>query len=422
MFTVLFLALTAWSGTVFGQNSDDWNKYSGLDGVYDMTPKTLTPAPRGYKAVYISHYGRHGSRYAYTTKTFTIPMKILKDGAASGNLTERGAKLLEDLERFWEKGQYTIGDLTPLGWKQHAWIAQNMVRSFPHAFKKGCRIDACSSGAIRSIMSMASECTSFAREVPDADIYAHQSILDIQATRPNHGSDNPFRYKGPELPFPYEESSETFFLRMFPNYEDALGRLFKDTSDCCGKWTPYKVFFYYYMLIVGMNSLPEEERIDISGLLTDEELAILWKTDNYERFREYFDYRTSCSSIVDDIIAKADARLAEGSTGADLRFGHDHVLMALFLIMDINDSATTPTEANDLSDWFCSFNSPMGANLQFVFYTPKSKEGDTLVKVLLNGEEARLGRLQAWSGPYYKWEEAKEYLRARTDLFVIREK
>ena len=39
----------------------DWNKSSGLDCLLDLSPKALTPVPKGYEAVYISHYGRHGS-------------------------------------------------------------------------------------------------------------------------------------------------------------------------------------------------------------------------------------------------------------------------------------------------------------------------------------------------------------------------
>jgi len=417
---LLLLALVAWSGAVRAQDSSDWNKYSGLDGVYDMTPKPSTPAPKGYKAVYISHYGRHGSRYAYTPKTYNIPLELLRRGAVENNLTDRGKKLLSDMEEFLEKGQYTVGDLTPLGWEQHAWIARTMVRSFPSAFREGSRVDACSSASERSIMSMASECASFSREAPETRIYAHQGKLDIQATRPNMGV-NPFKYKGPELPFPYSETSEQFFLRRFPDYGDALARIFKDTSVCLGDVSPYQLFFYYDMLVVGMNSLPEDDRLDVSGLITLDEQKILWETDNYERFREYRPYCTPCSSIVDDIIAKADARLAEGSTGADLRFGHDHVVMALLMIMDINEAATIPMEADDLSDWFRTYDSPMAANIQLVFYTPK-KKGDVLVKLLLNGSEAAFGGLEAFNAPYYRWEDLKAYLRARTDLFVIRNK
>ena len=29
---------------------------------HDLSPKDLTPAPKGYEPVYVSHYGRHGSR------------------------------------------------------------------------------------------------------------------------------------------------------------------------------------------------------------------------------------------------------------------------------------------------------------------------------------------------------------------------
>ena len=420
LLSVLLLALAAWSGIAFAQ-AFDWNKYSGLDGVYDMSVKAATPAPKGYKAVYISHYGRHGSRYAYTAKAYTLPLELLRAGASKGNLTDRGFKLLSELEKFYEKAQSQVGDLTPLGWQQHDWIARTMVASFPDAFKKGSEVDACSSTSVRSIMSMSSECAAIAAEAPKADVYAHSGSLDIQATRPNMGK-NPFAYKGPKPVFPYDESSEAFFLRKFPNYNDALARLFKNTAGCLGKCSAYDFFFHYTMLVVGMNSLPEDVRVDISGLLTDEELAILWEIDNYERFREYLPYCVTCSSIVDDMIAKADDRLSAGSTGANLRFGHDHVLMSLLMIMDIEGFGQFPAKADDLKDVFRTYCSPMAANIQFVFYTPKCKKhgGEPLVKLLLNGEEAVLGNLKPFEGPYYEWPAVKEYLSKRTSLFVNR--
>ena len=393
---------------------------AGLDAVYDMSPKASTPAPKGYEPIFVEHYGRHGSRYAYTARAYTVPLRCLRAADAAGNLTEYGKDIYGQLSRFWEKAQHQVGDLTPLGWEQHRWIAANMVESFPSAFGKGSSVDACSSASTRSIVSMSSFCASVAREAPETEIYAHQSNLDIQATRPNMGK-NPFRYKGPDTAFPYKESPEQFFLRKFPNYNDALGRLFKDPAAGLGSRSAYDFFFNLYMLVAGMNSLPEEARMDLDGLLTDEEFAILWETDNYERYREYLPYRLSCSSIVDDIIAKADGRLSEGKRGADLRFGHDHVVMALLMIMNLDGFGYIPADADDLVKSFHTFCSPMAANIQFVFYAPrKNKPGDVLVKVLLNGSEARLGALESVSGPYYEWGAVRDYLNSRTAMFVSR--
>ena len=393
---------------------------NGEDLVYDLSPKASAKAPKGYEPIFIEHYGRHGSRYAYTAKTYTLPLEMLRAGAKSGNLTAYGEKLYKQLDAFWQKAQYQVGDLTPLGWKQHQEIARTMVKSFPGAFGKGSSVDACSSASVRSILSMSACCASIAREAPKADVYEHQGILDIQATRPNMGK-NPFRYKGPDTMFPYRESPEQFFTRRFKGVNDVLGRLFKDPVAGLGKRNAYETFFYLYMFVAGMNSLPEEERMDVGGIFTPEEFATIWEIDNYERFREYLPYRTSCSSIVDDMIAKADERLVSRKRGADLRFGHDHVVLSLLMIMDLEGFGFIPAKADDLAKSFQSFRSPMAANIQFVFYAPKKgKAGDVLVKVLLNGEEAQLGNLKPADGPYYEWTAVKDYLAKRTSLFVTR--
>ena len=398
----------------------DWNKAAGLDGVYDCSPQFSTPVPKGYEAVYVSHYGRHGSRYAYTEKTYTTIVNMLSEAAGEDNLTPFGDDLLKRLQPFWDDVCYRVGDLTPLGWEQHQYIAETMVRSFPSAFGKGSKVDACSSASVRSIVSMSSFCAAVARFAPKAELYEHQGIMDIQATRPNMGR-NPFKYLGPDYPFPYPESSEDFFYRRMPQYKAVLARMFKKPDAALGQVNAYDAFFYLYMLVAGINSLPEEHKLDVSGILTPDEFAILWETDNYERFREYLPYRTSCFSIIDDMIAKADSCLASGGRGAHLRFGHDHVLMSLLMDMVVNDFGGIPQNADDLILNFNTMYSPMAANIQIVFFAPKKKDhGPVLVKILLNGVEASIGDLKPESGPYYRWEDVKAFLEARKCLFVNR--
>ncbi|MBR5256737.1 MAG: phosphodiester glycosidase family protein [Bacteroidales bacterium] len=422
---LLLVPLLGWSVSAGAQRLGvreevraDWNKSSGLDCVYDFSPKASTPVPKGYEAVYISHYGRHGSRYAYTSDAYTVILNMLSEGRKQGNLTPKGEALLNELEPFWDYVQYRVGDLTEIGWNQHQEIARTMVQSFPTVFGKGSMVDACSSASVRSIMSMSSCCAALSRLSPETKVYEHQGITDIQATRPNMGS-NPFKYQGPEYAFPYGESSESFFFRHFPNYKDVLARLFKNTDAALGLRNPYDAFFDLYMFVAGMNSLPADVRVDVKDFFTVEEYATLWETDNYERFREYFAYRTPCSSIVDDMVEKATEMLAAGKRGAHLRYGHDHVVMALEMIMNLEHFDEAPENPDDLVYWFQTFRSPMAANIQYVFFQPKKgKSGDPLVKVLLNGEEAHLGDLEGF--PYYRWDDVKGYLKERTAKFVYR--
>lgn len=390
----------------------------GLDNIYKFDVPAQTPAPKGYEPFYVSTYGRHGSRYAYTPKTYSVPLELLEEGAAHDNLTEYGKSVLDQLKPFWEKSEHMVGTLTTLGWNQQVRLAETMLANYPSAFPKGARVDACSSPSVRSVLSMSAFCVGAAQVRPDLSIYEHQGPKDVQATAPNQGR-NPFRYEGPVLNNPYEETSEEFFARRFPNYMDVLARMFVDPQAAIAEREPFQLFFYLYMMVAGMQSLPEDVRMDIDGIFTDEEFATMWEIDAYERFREYYVYLTPCCAVYDDIIAKADARIEAGERGADLRFGHDHVMMTLLMIADIDGFGQFPEHQDDLVATWHTFRSPMATILQFVFCRPVRGEGPVLFKALLNGEEVRQGNLESVSGPYYDWEAFKEFYLQRRKEFVL---
>ena len=45
-----------------------------LDYDRQLTDKALTPAPKGYEPFYMSHYGRHGSRWLIWEGDYRLPM------------------------------------------------------------------------------------------------------------------------------------------------------------------------------------------------------------------------------------------------------------------------------------------------------------------------------------------------------------
>ena len=398
----------------------------GPDVVYPFDVPAPSPAPAGYEAVYISHYGRHGSRYAYTAKTYTVVNEALAKAAAEDNLTPYGEQVRSVFVPFYAEAQYRVGDLTRKGWDQQRGIADVMYRSFPTAFPEGARVEACVSASFRSAMSMTSFCLKLGQLRPDLDIYEHQSVMDTRATRPNMS--NPFAPESIAPPCPTQETPEDFMLRTV-DWRGVLGRLFKDPDKALGRFTPWQMMDYLYMLVAGMQSLDASVAMDLSGVFPPEEWIRMWEADNYLRYREYYEYLASCCQVYDDIIARADERLTAGERGADLRFGHDHVFLTLLMIAKMGGFGVFPDRTDDVAESFQTFRSPMSANLQLVFFRPVSPADSrpVLVQVLVNGAEvSTIGDgaaspdgccCAALKGPFFDWKAMKEYLAGQFALY-----
>ena len=101
--------------------------------------------------------------------------------------------------------------------------------------------------------------------------------------------------------------------------------------------------------------------------------------------------------------------LCEGSDkAADLRFGHDIALFPLVGHIRLKgmDNWAAFDEVNSV--WNSSNSICMASNLQMIFY--KNKKEDVLVKLLYNESETIIPSLKTCSGPYYRWNELREYL------------
>lgn len=114
----------------------------------------LTPAPKGYTPFYLSHYGRHGSRYLIDPHDYTDVMNTLARADSLGLLTPEGQHTLTIVRRMYDESLNRYGELTPLGAEQHKGIAKRMIERFPQIFEGKTNIDARSTVVIRCILSM----------------------------------------------------------------------------------------------------------------------------------------------------------------------------------------------------------------------------------------------------------------------------
>ena len=173
---VLVLSALAVSISAFAQREyarelleQDVTRSMNLHHNYEAPEKVVdTPAPRGYKPFYISHYGRHGSRYHWTVSHIDRGLSILDSLAAHDLLTEEGAAVREDLWQIKDAHKGVVGYLTHKGAEQHQRIAHRMYERCPQVFeqKDRQRVEAVSTAAQRCIQSMANFCLQLTRENP----------------------------------------------------------------------------------------------------------------------------------------------------------------------------------------------------------------------------------------------------------------
>ena len=277
-----------------------------------------------------------------------------------------------------------------------------MYQNFPKVFPDGAEVRAWTSTSTRCVMTMSAFCTGLKGSNPKLDLYENFGKVFLPAILPLDSS-NPFKKDDFErTPVKFSETW-TEYIERTVDYKAILGRVFKDVDLALPKDKQWTFTSYLWFYAMGMNSLYTD--LDFMDLFTEDELVKLWKIDAFQFYAEIWPTHKGYLPAVDDIIAKADERIAEGRVGADLRFGHDYTFLPLLMNLDVNGFGHDVVNPDDIPVWCQTYRVPMGANLQLVFYRSK-KSPKVLFKVLLNGEEARLP-LETDQWPYYDWEAFK---------------
>lgn len=110
------------------------DRAAGIYHSYEPGTPSDVPVPEGYEVFYISHYGRHGSRYHASPEAYEAPLAALRQAAAAGVLTPAGRELLHKVECLADDARSRYGDLTPRGVAEHRGIAERMFRAWPRLF------------------------------------------------------------------------------------------------------------------------------------------------------------------------------------------------------------------------------------------------------------------------------------------------
>ena len=428
---VLFILLVAClSLTGRGQGRDafeeirqDPERAGTVHYMYNHDIPACAKAPAGYKSFYISHYGRHGARNHSSDSDFDALYSLLTAARDRGLLTERGEELLRRYEPAYEVLRGRGGDLCDRGFEQQYKIARNIYRAHRHLFRRNARIDAVSTYVPRCILTMSAFTDQLARENPRLRIEKQASFADMPFLNPFskynpdiHSTDEGFYNK-----YAYWRKDSDAMFKAMLRPEVVYGPLLKDLSILKEFGDPVDLETALYS--VAMNGQCNGKlNNDLTEFIPYDELCRIYECRNfvfycskgadtlYQKGRQWaFVWRT-----MQDIIDKADSDIASGEYAARLRFGHDIIIMSLFVLLDIDGYNKPVGKASEVKDVFRSYDFPMALNTQFVFY--KNRSGDILVRLLYNERDLALSIPDCGTPYFYRWSEFRDFALRRIAL------
>ena len=388
---------------------------------YDRYPatKALTAAPKGYEPFYMSHYGRHGSRWLIGKNDYSRVADVLEKAEKDGKLTEKGCWTLEQLHRFIPCTIKRFGDLTTVGERQHHGIGRRLAEHFPEIFKaKNVAIDARSTVVPRCILSMMAECEELAAANPTARFHNDVSeSLQYYLNQPREG-----RVKERAK----REQKRAYQERM-TQADRLMSVLFSDAQWV--KDSVNEVNLMYDLFEVAANMQSHDTDIDLLSLFTTDELYSQWRIRNWNWYLDYgaapqtggimpFSQRNLLKNILETADTVLGTSAAKANVQATLRFGHEVCVMPLACLLELDSCGISVENPDSLDRYWRNYKIfPMACNIQLVFYRPKKgKSGDVLVKALLNEREATMP-VATTQWPYYRWDDLRQYYTEKLRKF-----
>ncbi len=383
-------------------------------------PNSYSPAPQGYQPFYISTYARHGSRFHLSEYDYVHVLTILQKADSAGVLSTTGKKTMEKINRIRQLANGRLGELTPLGARQHRGIAERMYHNFPEIFSGNTVIDARSTNVVRCILSMTAECLQLQALNPQLRIYNDASLHDMYY----------MNYHDKYLASLHADSKAELlkaFKQQHIHPERLMKVLFTDTVYIQNTIHPSHFMEELFYITINMQSHDEKE-LDLYHLFTPKEcyelwscLNVLWYLDSgdtplTERMMPYKE-----ANLLRNILDTADSCIVREEPSATLRFGHESCLLPLAVLMELGDCGYVTEDMETLAEhWQCYQYFPMASNIQLIFYR-KSANKDILVRVLLNEKETSLP-VKTDCAPFYHWHDVSKYYRNKLTQYTPTDK
>lgn len=335
---------------------------------YEYLPGPAAPVPDGYEPFYISHYGRHGSRYHSKEEAYAEPLAALRKADKAGALTPKGREVLAKVETLAADACKRYGDLSPRGVQEHRGIAERMFAAYPGVFStdggRVCRIESRSTQVPRCILSMAA----FNERLKELN-------PAIRATRDASARDLCYLANGPSLKASRGAASAVAdsLTRVRVNPDRFVKSLVTDPG-CIDE--PLDLMEDLFMLAAITQDVSHLGIEPFYEIFTREELYALWECERppLPDHGTFGPLRRSARRRCQAVAAQyrrdgRPRRCGESDLSASLRFGHDTYVVPLLALLRAEGAYARVESLDDVAAaWNAHTVTPMGTNVQFIFF------------------------------------------------------
>lgn len=385
-------------------------------GVYFAYPEKAitpqTPAPAGYHPFYISHFGRHGSRYLISDSEYKDMIELFEAAGKDNVLTPLGNDVLKRLQLLWKEVEFRGGDLSPQGIREQRGIAERMYRNYPGVFTNESRMSACATTIVRCVLSMDAFCERLKELNPVLTIPRNSGLKWQQYL--NHHTEKAIAFRSAANTW---KPGYRQFEKSHVHPDRLLRSLFSDERFLRGKTDPATIMWSLFGIAGGMQNI--ETPVSFYDIFSRQELFDLWQCKNYKTYVNDANaainggiMMENTRPLLKDILDSADAVIQSGGKGADLRFAHDGNIIPLAMLLHLEDCYNSVTAPADVYKAWSDFKvAPMAGNIQIIFYRKDTSASDILVKFLLHEKEVLVPPVSTKTAPYYRWEDVKSFYK-----------
>ena len=390
----------------------DINRHAGMfyTRSIEKSPKD-TPPPAGKKPFYINHYGCPGAYYLDKSEYYTETYAIFAKADSLGKLTPLGKDVFRRIRLLCEDAKGRYGELTEKGAQQSRALVKQMVERFPDMFTAKGYYSVRSVVENRCILTM------------------QEGLLQLSAmqqplTARSRVSFQEKPFMDPEDKLLISQRLDSLTMVRFDrfkmlNSDDGrlMNALFNDQNYVITNIDANDLGRQLYILAGDVQHTDIAGVVTLYDIFTPQELHRQWRRQNAWHYINYGGCTLNGGyqpylqrGLLRNMMHMGDSVMKRYNPLMHLRYTNAHAVMSLACLMDLDGYGlhTANLDSLEAYGWANYRIAPLGGSIEMIHYRSERGDPDVLVKVLLNGHEARLP-IETDCAPYYHWNDVKRY-------------